>query len=243
MVGSRDPFWNFVEKRANGSMTCKFCQRTWDNKISISRFKWHLSGEKRRGVDICLGVTTKVQEAAFQAMNDGNKRHKSTESSINVNDCGISTCPQEQNIENENMGGGTGRVQREVQVIEPGVGEERITSHAITGNDKVSMTGMRAHEDRVSEGALERRLRTEPVDRPLEQSNAVLGNLAGGAGRIRVQGMEQGPGKERIQSHLQAENGMENTGEGSFQHDAFETTKNRASAASGASRRFIPILS
>jgi disease resistance protein RPS2 len=30
--------------------------------------------------------------------------------------------------------------------------------------------------------------------------------------------MEQDPGEERIQSHLQAENGMENTGEGSFQH-------------------------
>ncbi|KAI9377012.1 hypothetical protein POPTR_019G014316v4 [Populus trichocarpa] len=86
------------------------------------------------------------------------------------------------------------------------------------------MTGMRAQEDRVSEGALESRLRTEPVDQALEQSNAVLGNMAGGAGRIHVgvQGMEQGPGENRIQSHLQAENGMENTGEGSFQHDAFE---------------------
>jgi disease resistance protein RPS2 len=123
------------------------------------------------------------------------------------------------------MGGGIGRVQREVQVVEPGVGEERISSHAIAGNDEVSMTGMRAHEDRVSKEALESRLRTEPVDRALEQSNAVLGNLAGGAGRIQVgvQGMEQGPGEERIQSHLQLENGIENTGEGSFQHDAFES--------------------
>uniref|UniRef100_A0A3N7F9Q2 Uncharacterized protein n=1 Tax=Populus trichocarpa TaxID=3694 RepID=A0A3N7F9Q2_POPTR len=145
----------------------------------------------------------------------GNKRHKITASSINVNDCGIST-----------MVGGIGRVQREVQVVEPGVGEERISSHAIAGNDVVSMTGMRAQEDRVFEGTLESRLRTEPVDRALEQSNAVLGNiLAGGAGRIQVgvQGMEQGPGEERIQSHLQAENGMENTGEGSFRHDAFAT--------------------
>jgi len=102
--------------------------------------------------------------------------------------------------------------------------EERITSHAIAGNDVVSMTGMRAQEDRVSEGALESRLRTEPVDRSLEQSNAVLGNMAEGARRIQVgvQGMEQDPGENRIQSHLQAENGMENTGEGSFQHDAFE---------------------
>ncbi|KAH8481039.1 hypothetical protein H0E87_031086, partial [Populus deltoides] len=87
--------------------------------------------------------------------------------------------------------GGIGRVQKEVQVVEPGVGEERITSHAIAGNDVVSMTGMRATEDGVSEGALESRPRTEPVDPSLEQSSAVLGNLAGGAGRIQagVQGV------------------------------------------------------
>ncbi|KAH8481018.1 hypothetical protein H0E87_031067, partial [Populus deltoides] len=84
------------------------------------------------------------------------------------------------------MVGGIGRAQREVQVVEPGVGEERISSHAIAGNDVVSVTGMRAPEDGVSEGALESRPRTEPVDRSLEQSNAVLRNLAGGAGRIQV---------------------------------------------------------
>jgi hypothetical protein len=170
-------------------------------------------------------VTKEVKEAAFLAICGGHKRQKITASSVNVNDCGIPTCLQELNIENENTGGGVGRVQREVQVVEPGVVEERISSHAIAGNDVVSMTGMRAQEDRVSEGALESRLRTEPVDRSLEQSNAVLGNMAGGARRIQVgvQGMEQDPGEERIQSHLQAENGMENTGEGSFQHDAFET--------------------
>eukprot|EP00258_Populus_trichocarpa_P031911 XP_024447930.1 probable disease resistance protein At4g27220 [Populus trichocarpa] len=223
-VGSKYPFRIHVEYRADGSMKCKFCQRTWANKTSISRFKWHLSGEEGRGVAICRGVTKEVKEAAFLAICGGHKRQKITASSVNVNDCGIPTCLQELNIENENTGG-VGRVQREVQVVEPGVVEERISSHAIAGNDVVSMTGMRAQEDRVSEGALESRLRTEPVDRSLEQSNAVLGNMAGGAGRIQVgvQVMEQGPGEERIQSHLQAENGMENTCEGSFQHDAFET--------------------
>uniref|UniRef100_A0A3N7F8Z2 Uncharacterized protein n=1 Tax=Populus trichocarpa TaxID=3694 RepID=A0A3N7F8Z2_POPTR len=224
-VGSKYPFRIHVEYRADGSMKCKFCQHTWANKTSISRFKWHLSGEEGRGVAICRGVTKEVKEAAFLAIYGGHKRQKITASSVNVNDCGIPTCLQEQNIENENTGGIVGRVQREVQVVEPGVVEERISSHAIAGNDVVSMTGMRAQEDRVSEGALESRLRTEPVDRSLEQSNAVLGNVAGGARRIQVgvQGMEQDPGEERIQSHLQAENGMENTGEGSFQHDAFET--------------------
>jgi hypothetical protein len=214
MVGSNDPFWNSVEESDKGRMKCKFCPHTYDIKTSISRIKWHLSGEEGHGVAICRGVPKEVQEAAFLAMCGGNKRQKITASSVNVNDCGIST-----------MEGGIGRVQREVQVVEPGVVEERISSHAIAGNDVVSMTGMRAQEDRVSEGVLESRLRTEPVDRSLEQSNAVLGNMAGGARRIQVgvQGMEQDPGEERIQSHLQAENGMENTGEGSFQHDAFET--------------------
>jgi hypothetical protein len=171
-------------------MKCKFCPHTYAIKTSISRIKWHLSAEEGHGVAICRGVPKEVQEAAWKAMCGGNKRHKSTASSVNVNDCGIST-----------MVGGIGRVHREVQVVEPGVGEERITSQAIAGNDVVSMTGMRAPEDGVSEGALESRPRTEPVDRSLEQSNAVLGNLAGGAGRIQVgvQGvLEQGAGEERI---------------------------------------------
>ncbi|KAF9660829.1 hypothetical protein SADUNF_Sadunf19G0004300 [Salix dunnii] len=112
------------------------------------------------------------------------------------------------------------RVLNTQQVVEAGVGEERISSHAVAGNDIVSMTGMRAQKDRVSEGALESRLMTEPVDRALEQSN-----LAGTAGRtqVGVQGTEQGAGEERIQSHSQAENAMEDTGEGSFRHDAFQT--------------------
>nr|TKS18079.1 hypothetical protein D5086_0000007010 [Populus alba] len=114
----------------------------------------------------------------------------------NASNPGLGTSLRRQNR------GGIGRVQRELQVVEPEVGEERISSHAIAGNKEVSMNGMRAQEDRVSEGALESRLRTEPVDRALEESNPVLGNLAGAAGRIQVgvQGMEQGPGEERIQS-------------------------------------------
>ncbi|KAJ6854659.1 disease resistance protein [Populus alba x Populus x berolinensis] len=208
-VESNDRFWNYVEKRDKmvGSLIkkvlkCKFCPHTFAIKTAITRIKWHLSGEEGNGVAICRGVTKEVQEAAFLAMYcGGNKRQKITASAVNVNDSGISTCPQEQNNEIENLGGGIGRVQREVQVVEPGVGEGRITSHAIAGNGELSMTGMRAQEDGVSEGALESRPRTEPVDRSLEQSNVVLGNLAGGAGRtqVGVQGvLEQGAGEERI---------------------------------------------
>jgi len=154
-------FRNYVEEGADdGRMKCKFCPHTYAIKTSISRIKWHLSGEEGHGVAICRGVPKEVQEVAFLA---ANKRQKITASSVNVNDCGI--------------------------------------SQAIAGNDEVSMTGMRAQEGRVSKGALESRLRTEPADRALEQSNAVLGNLVGGAGRIQagVQGvLEQGAGEERI---------------------------------------------
>ncbi|PNS89989.2 hypothetical protein POPTR_019G020500v4 [Populus trichocarpa] len=64
------------------------------------------------------------------------------------------------------------------------------------------------------------KVRTAPVLRLLEQSNAVHDCLAGDAGRIPVgvQGMEQGAAEDRICSHLEAENGMGNTGEGSIQH-------------------------
>ncbi|XP_061943841.1 uncharacterized protein LOC133668116 [Populus nigra] len=65
------------------------------------------------------------------------------------------------------------------------------------------------------------KVRTAPVLRVLEQSNAVHDCLAGDAGRIPVgvQGMKQGAGEDRICSHLEAENGMGNTGEeGSIQH-------------------------
>jgi len=134
-----DSFRNYVEERADdGSMKCKFCPHTYAIKTSISRIKWHLSGEEGHGVTICRGVPKEVQEAAWKAMCGGNKRLKSTESSINVNDSGISTCPQEQKIKIEDMGGGIGSVQREVQVVEPGVEEERISSQAIARNDEVS---------------------------------------------------------------------------------------------------------
>ncbi|KAI9377026.1 hypothetical protein POPTR_019G014338v4 [Populus trichocarpa] len=129
MGRSDDPFWNEVEDM-NGSMKCKFCGHLFANGTSISRIKWHLSGERGHNVVICGQVPKEVQEAAFLAMHVGNKRHKSIASSSNVD---ISTCPQ-------------------------------------------------------------------------EQDNAVLGNLA------------QGIGRERIHSRLEAANGMENTGEGSFQH-------------------------
>ncbi|KAJ6857921.1 hypothetical protein NC652_040444 [Populus alba x Populus x berolinensis] len=79
MVQSTDPFWHHVEE-----MKCIYCGRQFPNDTSISRIKWHLSGEKGRGVAICERVPKQVQEAAFLAMHGANKRHKSIASSSNV---------------------------------------------------------------------------------------------------------------------------------------------------------------
>ncbi|XP_034902527.2 putative disease resistance protein At4g10780 [Populus alba] len=89
-------------------MKCMYCGRQFRNDTSISRIKWHLSGEKGRGVAICERVPKQVQEAAFQAMHGANKRHKSIASSSNVNDNAISTTPQEQNNEGDNLAGDAG---------------------------------------------------------------------------------------------------------------------------------------
>ncbi|XP_073262864.1 probable disease resistance protein At4g27220 [Populus alba] len=106
MVQSTDPFWHHVEE-----MKCMYCGRQFPNDTSISRIKWHLSGEKGRGVAICERVPKQVQEAAFLAMHGANKRHKSIASSSNVNDNAISTTPQEQNNEVDNLAGDAGTTQ------------------------------------------------------------------------------------------------------------------------------------
>jgi len=110
------------------------------------------------------------------------------------------------------MGGDIGTVQTEVQGLEHGVGEERISSHAEAANDILSMTGPRGD-------ALESKLRIKQAVQVLQQSN-VADNLVADVAKIQmgVQGMEQGLGGERICSHLKVANGMENTGERCIQH-------------------------
>ncbi|KAI5557770.1 hypothetical protein BDE02_18G125500 [Populus trichocarpa] len=107
MVQSNDPFWHHVEE-----MKCMYCGHQFAKDTSISRIKWHLSGEKGHGVAICERVPKQVQEAAFLAMHGANKRHKSIASSSNVNDNAISTTPQEQNNnEVDNLAADAGRTQ------------------------------------------------------------------------------------------------------------------------------------
>ncbi|XP_073262620.1 probable disease resistance protein At4g27220 [Populus alba] len=81
MGRSDDPFWKEVEVMNDGSMKCKFCGHLFANGTSISRIKWHLSGERGHNVVICGQVPKEVQEAAFLAMRGGNKRHEGIASS------------------------------------------------------------------------------------------------------------------------------------------------------------------
>ncbi|XP_034891448.1 probable disease resistance protein At1g61300 [Populus alba] len=114
MVQSNDPFWHHVEE-----MKCLYCGHQFAKDTSISRIKWHLSGEKGHGVAICREVPKQVQEVAFQAMHGGNKRHRSIASSSNVNDNVISITPQErQNNEDDNLAGDAGRIQAPVTMVQ-----------------------------------------------------------------------------------------------------------------------------
>ncbi|KAG5224073.1 disease resistance protein [Salix suchowensis] len=133
-----DPFWNDVEDMNDGSMKCKFCGDKFASDTSISRIKWHLSGERGHGVSICGQVPKEVQEAAFLAIRGGNKRHKSIPSSSNVNDYAISTFPQEQD-----NAGDAGRMQVGVQGMEnTGEGSFQHVDRSVSP----SRLGVDAHE-------------------------------------------------------------------------------------------------
>nr|TKR75471.1 putative disease resistance protein [Populus alba] len=133
------------------------------------------------------------------------------------------------------MGGCFGRVKREVQVVEPGVGEERISSHAIARNDEVSskseddlqVKGLqnRTATPNASNPGLETSLQSqirglntqqqskgksaEVVSHPsgYEEQNIEI-NMGGGIGRVQreVQVVEPRVGGERISSHAIARN-------------------------------------
>ncbi|KAJ6858160.1 disease resistance protein [Populus alba x Populus x berolinensis] len=222
MGGSNDSFRNYVEERADGSMKCKFCPHTYATKTSISRIKWHLSREEGHGVSICRGVAKEVQEAAWKAMCRGNKRLKSTESSINVNDSGISTCPQEQNNEIENLGGGIGRVQREVQVgnlagaagriqvgvqgvLEQGAGEERINRVRVR-TEPVEEDVENSLKYNKTRGLLLPLSSTKPVGQAFEENTKVIWSLLmdGDVSTIGIYGMG-GVGKSTILEHIHNE--------------------------------------
>ncbi|KAH8479820.1 hypothetical protein H0E87_030137, partial [Populus deltoides] len=76
------------------------------------------------------------------------------------------------------MGGDIGTVQTEVQGLEHGVGEERISSHAEAANDILSMTGLRGD-------ALQSKLRIKQAVQVLQQSN-VADNLVADVAKIQM---------------------------------------------------------
>ena len=69
------PFREYVDMNG-GSMKCKFCGYLFAKNTSISRIKWHLSGERGRGVKFCKDVPEEVQEIAFLAILDGTPGRK-----------------------------------------------------------------------------------------------------------------------------------------------------------------------
>ncbi|KAG5224064.1 disease resistance protein [Salix suchowensis] len=62
MVRRIDPFWNDVEDMNDGIMKCKFCGHLFAEGTSISRIKWHLSGETGHGV----GISTQGADVVAQ---------------------------------------------------------------------------------------------------------------------------------------------------------------------------------
>ncbi|XP_034909307.1 probable disease resistance protein At4g27220 [Populus alba] len=111
MARQKDRFWDHVEKLDDGRFNCTFCGFKFAAATSISRIKWHLSREEGHGVAVCGQVPQQVQEAAFLDMRHCNKRHKGIASSSNFNDNAISTTPQEQNNEVDNVAGDAGTTQ------------------------------------------------------------------------------------------------------------------------------------
>jgi len=229
-------FWEYVEKMDNGRMRCKFCGHLFAKGTSISRIKFHLAGVTGRGVKTCGPVPPDVQDAALAAI-DGppEKKLKNVAGSSN-NDVtnAISASAQQQN--NEMMMSH----QREDLSLEDWMASITVEDMELLGfHQKPSFN--QADEPRgdpsqptsdqlcspsanndviMNDAQYVVRGRTEPVVQVLEQRNAELENLSVDAGRtqVGVQGMEQGWEEERVCSHLDMENSMENTGEGSVQH-------------------------
>jgi len=233
-------FWEYVEKMDGGSMTCTFCGHCFSQGTSITRIKLHLAGVKRQGVKICKKVPHEVRDAACDAVNNSppeKKLETVAGSSSNEAANAISASTQEQNnemthVEMAQQGpfftGEFAWANDLIVQLERGSFHER---PSINQADEPRGDSSRPSDDHlcfpsvnndVNMNAVQNMVgvRTEPVlVQVLEQSNAELDSLAGHAGRIQVgvHGMEQGAEEERICPNS-AENGMENTGDGSSQH-------------------------
>ncbi|KAL9381673.1 hypothetical protein Peur_024708 [Populus x canadensis] len=235
MSRPNDPFWEYVEKMDGGSMTCTFCGHCFSQGTSVTRIKLHLAGLKGRGVKTCKNVPQEVRDAAWEAVNNSPPEKK------------LKTAPGSSNNEVTNEGthvemaqqGGpffTGELawandligEAELVQLERGSSHKRpsINQTDEPRGDSSPPTDAQLCSPSVNNDANMNdvqnmvAVRTEPVlVQVLEQSNAELDSLAGHAGRIQVgvHGMEQVAEEERICPNS-AENGMENTGDGSSQY-------------------------
>ncbi|XP_034918647.1 probable disease resistance protein At4g27220 [Populus alba] len=247
MSRPNDPsFWEYVEKMDGGDMTCTFCGHFFSQRTSITRIKWHLAGEKGRGVKACKNVPPEVHDAACEAVDNSppEKKLKTVAgSSSNEAANAISASTQEQNnegthVEMAQQGGPyfTGELawandligEAELVQLERGSSHERpsINQADEPRGDSSRPTDAQlcspSVNDDVNMNDVQNMVgvRTEPVlVQVMERSNAELDSLAGHAGRIQVgvHGMELGAEEERICPNS-SENGVENTGDGSSQH-------------------------
>nr|XP_034907231.1 probable disease resistance protein At4g27220 [Populus alba] len=125
MARQNDPFWDFVGKLDDGRFKCTFCGYIYAPATSVTRIKWHLSGVQGRGVAICGQVPEDVQEAAFQAVHGGNKRHKGVAPVTMVQAIGKFLEEITNDIEDDTENGTGG-------VVQPGAGAS--SSGGLTGN-------------------------------------------------------------------------------------------------------------
>ncbi|XP_052305745.1 disease resistance protein At4g27190-like isoform X3 [Populus trichocarpa] len=232
-------FWEYVEKMDDGRMRCKFCGHCFAERTSISRIKLHLAGVTGRGVKTCGQVPPDVQDAALAAIDGPQEKKLKTLAGSSNNDVTNEISPSAQQQNNEMMMARqredlwledlvTSITVEDMELLERGSFHERPSFYQADEprgdpsqptNDQLCSPSVN-NDVIVNDAQNVFRVRTEPVVQVLEQSNAELENLSVDAGRtqVGVQGMEHGWEEERVCSHLDMENSMENTGEGSVQH-------------------------
>ncbi|KAL9344266.1 hypothetical protein Peur_061941 [Populus x canadensis] len=101
LIKSNDTFWNHVQDMKDGRMKCQFCGHLFSRNTSISRIKWHLSGESGHGVKICEDVPQEVQEAAGAAIDGTPGRKRKTVSGSRNNEGTIAIDVNMNDRENE----------------------------------------------------------------------------------------------------------------------------------------------
>ncbi|KAJ6857967.1 disease resistance protein [Populus alba x Populus x berolinensis] len=246
-------FREYVEKMNDDRLKCKFCGRLFAKGTPITRIKYHLSGRKRGGAKYCAQVPQHVRDAALEALPaiDGppaKQRKTVAGSSNNEVTNAISASAQQQNNEMmmAHQRNDDGIPVEDMELLERGRFHERPSFNQADEHrgDPSQPTRDQLCSPSVNNDATMNvaqnvvGVRTEPVVQVLEQSNAELDNLSVDAGRkqVGVQGMELGGEEERVCSHLDMDNSMENTGEGSVQHvDRIVSPWNRR----GATERLV----